>query len=345
MGTADGRLCFLDYGNMSETPQPARSAIIAHVVHLVNRDYAAMAQDYYKLGFLDRSVDTRPIVPALASFFDDVLTASVSELNFKRLVDGLGSLLYAYPFSVPGYYALILRSLTVLEGLALSSDPSFKVIAAAYPFFAQRLIADRSPALREALSELLFSAGRVRWARLESLLEQQRRAGGAGGLTSDSALPALLELVLGEEGSVAAPDASQLRLRLLCEAEAARCCEAVLLAGAGSGRDALLAALPAELRLRAATVLAVAQPAEAEMAELRELRERLVRVWALLAPAGGGGAAAEDAVALLRQPKVLAFASAVASRLAQRAMARTVQAAFSLGAPAEEAQPEAALAR
>ena len=50
-----------------------RYAIINHVVHLVNRDYEAMARDYYALDFLDRSVDVRPIVPALAAFFDDVL--------------------------------------------------------------------------------------------------------------------------------------------------------------------------------------------------------------------------------------------------------------------------------
>jgi len=28
-----------------------------------------------------------------------------------------------FPFHVPAYYALILRSLTVLEGLALQADP------------------------------------------------------------------------------------------------------------------------------------------------------------------------------------------------------------------------------
>ncbi len=28
-----------------------------------------------------------------------------------------------FPFRVPAYYALILRSLTVLEGLALQADP------------------------------------------------------------------------------------------------------------------------------------------------------------------------------------------------------------------------------
>ncbi len=62
---------------------PYLQAIIAHVVHLVNRDYAAMCQDYYALQFMDRSVDTSPIAPALATFFNDVLDRSVQELNFK----------------------------------------------------------------------------------------------------------------------------------------------------------------------------------------------------------------------------------------------------------------------
>ena len=132
LATKEGKLAFLDFGMMSETPETARYAIIDHVVHLVNRDYEAMATDYYKLEFLDESVDVKPIVPALANFFDDVLEASVEELNFKTITDGLGGVLYAYPFSVPGYYALILRSLTVLEGLALSTDPKFKVLAKAY---------------------------------------------------------------------------------------------------------------------------------------------------------------------------------------------------------------------
>ena len=116
LATPEGKLAYLDFGMMSEAPEYARYAIIAHVVHLVNRDYQAMCRDYYTLEFMDRSVDTSPIAPSLANFFDDVLEDSVSKLNFKAIVDGLGGILFQYPFQVPAYYALILRSLTVLEG-------------------------------------------------------------------------------------------------------------------------------------------------------------------------------------------------------------------------------------
>lgn len=99
LATPDGKLAFLDFGMMSETPEEARFAIIGHVVHMVNRDYEAMAQDYYALDFLSPSVDVSPIVPALRGFFDDALTSTVSELNFKTIVDGLGAVLYQYPFN------------------------------------------------------------------------------------------------------------------------------------------------------------------------------------------------------------------------------------------------------
>lgn len=77
----NGDLCYLDFGMVSTSPEYARYAIISHVVHLVNRDYPAMCRDYYDLQFMDRSVDTAPIAPALQSFFDDVLGASVSEVR------------------------------------------------------------------------------------------------------------------------------------------------------------------------------------------------------------------------------------------------------------------------
>lgn len=58
-----------------------------------------MARDYYVLDFLTPDVDVSPIVPALRGFFDDVLSLSVQELNFKTIVDGLGALYYDYPFT------------------------------------------------------------------------------------------------------------------------------------------------------------------------------------------------------------------------------------------------------
>jgi len=176
LATASGDLVWLDFGMMSEAPQYARYAIMAHVVHLVNRDYDAMCKDYYVLEFMDRSVDTSPIAPALAAFFDDVLDQSVSQLNFKAIVDGLGDVLFQFPFRVPAYYALILRSLTVLEGLALQADPNYKLLAQAYPYMAGRLLTDPAPELRSSFEDLIIKDGALRWSRLENLLNESAKS-------------------------------------------------------------------------------------------------------------------------------------------------------------------------
>ncbi|KAK9903264.1 hypothetical protein WJX75_001146 [Coccomyxa subellipsoidea] len=178
LATRAGDLCYLDFGMMSEAPQNARYAIIAHVVHLVNRDYQAMCRDYYTLEFMDRSVDTSPIAPALAAFFDNVLDRSVAQLNFKAIVDGLGGVLFRFPFRVPAYYALILRSLTVLEGLALQADADYKLLGKAYPYMARRLLTDPAPELRGSFEELVLEGGRVRWSRVENLVVESAKSSG-----------------------------------------------------------------------------------------------------------------------------------------------------------------------
>ena len=71
---------------------------------------------------------------------------------------------------LPPYYALIIRSLLTLEGIALSVDPEFKILGAAYPYFARRLMEDPDPQLRESLKEMLFDNKKFKWDRLEDLL-------------------------------------------------------------------------------------------------------------------------------------------------------------------------------
>jgi aarF domain-containing kinase len=66
----------------------------------------------------------------------------------QAIVDGLGGVLFRFPFRVPAYYALILRSLTVLEGLALQADADYKLLGKAYPYMARRLLTDPAPELR-----------------------------------------------------------------------------------------------------------------------------------------------------------------------------------------------------
>ena len=166
----DGRLCYLDFGMMSEVTRSSRSGLIQAVVHLVNKNFDKLSQDFVKLGFLSKEVNLEPIVPAFQDVFVNAVELGVSKMDFKSVTDDMSGVMYKFPFQLPPYYALIIRSLLTLEGIALSVDPDFKILGAAYPYFARRLMEDPDPQLRESLKEMLFDKKQFKWDRLEDLL-------------------------------------------------------------------------------------------------------------------------------------------------------------------------------
>uniref|UniRef100_A0A1D1XUA2 Putative aarF domain-containing protein kinase At1g79600, chloroplastic n=1 Tax=Anthurium amnicola TaxID=1678845 RepID=A0A1D1XUA2_9ARAE len=312
LATSEGKLAFLDFGMMSETPEEARFAIIGHIVHMVNRDYEAMARDYYALDFLSPDVDVSPIVPALKNFFDDALDSTVSELNFKTIVDGLGNVLYQYPFNVPPYYALILRSLTVLEGLALYADPNFKVLAASYPYFAKRLLTDPNPYLRDALIELLFKDGRFRWNRLENLLVQGRKD---RDFTAKDALQPVLKLLLDPDGE---------ELRALVVKESVHVTEAVVL---GSMIDSYNS-IPEFMKalVPSGSPIGPLKLKEGEQVQMLELRDMVFRIWRLLRYSENfDPSLLQPVLQVLQEPEARNLGGRVVGGISQRLAARLLQ--------------------
>ena len=198
LAMADGRLAYLDFGMMSEVTAEQRYGLIDAVVHLVNRDFESLSKDYVRLGFLTPDTDLARITPALREVFQDALGATVNDLNFKSITDKLSGIMYDLPFQVPSYYALIIRSMVTLEGIALSVRDDFKVLAVAYPYVANRMLTDRSPQLRNSLNELLFQGGSFRWNRLENLLTNAKDA---RDYSTDNTLEQILDFLLSEGGT------------------------------------------------------------------------------------------------------------------------------------------------
>ena len=193
----DGRLAYLDFGMMSKIETYQRHGLIEAVVHLANRDFEALSQDYVKLEFLAPDTDLEPIIPALQAVFAAAEGQSITELDFKDMTDQLSDVMYRFPFRVPPYYALIIRSLVTLEGIAFNVDPNFKVLSRAYPFIARQILVEPSPELRSALRELLYKDGQLRWHRLENLLTN---ASQSEDYDPDELLRQTLEFLFSERG-------------------------------------------------------------------------------------------------------------------------------------------------
>jgi len=202
-----GHLAYVDFGMMDSISDADRLTLTGAVVHLINRDFQALAQDFVTLGFLNPNTDLEPIIPALELVLGSAIGENVGSFNFKAITDRFSELMYAYPFRVPARFALIIRAVVSQEGLALRLDPGFKIVAVAYPYVARRLLAGDTAEMRSKLLEVLFDhEGRLQIERLENLLAVVEQQG-----SSTSLLPvagAGLRLLLGRQGH-------ELRQRLL----------------------------------------------------------------------------------------------------------------------------------
>ena len=204
-----GHVGYVDFGMMDSISDSDRLTLTGAVVHLINRDFAGLAEDFQSLGFLSPSADLTPIVPALEEVLGGSLGDSVGSFNFKAITDRFSELMFDYPFRVPARFALIIRAVVSQEGLALRLDPTFRIIAVAYPYVARRLLAGDTREMRDKLLEVIFDAdGRLSLDRLENLLSVVGQDAPAPGKELLPVAGAGLRLLLSRDGA-------DLRKRLL----------------------------------------------------------------------------------------------------------------------------------
>jgi aarF domain-containing kinase len=148
----DGRLCLLDFGLCTEISDADRKAMTSAIWHLLQRDFSALVHhDAKALGFLPESFDTTQLLPILTKILTvGLLNGNGDEQGFslsnlrhrhrklREISQELNEVFFAYPFSVPPYFALVTRGLGILEGIALQGDPTFDIFQAAAPYARRR---------------------------------------------------------------------------------------------------------------------------------------------------------------------------------------------------------------
>lgn len=184
----DGRIAYVDFGNVAQISQRNKQILVDAVIHAVNEDYEEMAGDFTRLGFLSAEADTEPVketfVPALETIWKDSMGQSMADFNFRTVTSKFNKLVYKFPIRIPERYALVIRSLLTQEGICMTLSPDFHFLEVAYPYVARRLLTDEDPQLRQRLTQVLFKDDRFQWQRLQNLLNLAK--GGEGLDLSDT---------------------------------------------------------------------------------------------------------------------------------------------------------------
>ncbi|QCD94428.1 hypothetical protein DEO72_LG5g2512 [Vigna unguiculata] len=205
--TYDGKLAYLDFGMTGEFTQELRDGFMEACLHLVNRDFDALAKDFVTLGLLPPTADKEAVTKALTGVFQNAVAKGVRNISFGDLLGNLGTTMYKFKFRIPSYFSLVIRSLAVLEGIAISFNPEYKVLGSTYPWIARKVLTDGSPQLKSSLENLLYKDGVFRIDRLESLLVESLRAKTekvivkqAAGTDSRVVMKEILSFTLAEKG-------------------------------------------------------------------------------------------------------------------------------------------------
>jgi predicted unusual protein kinase regulating ubiquinone biosynthesis (AarF/ABC1/UbiB family) len=324
----NGKLAYLDFGMMSQVKPYQRYGLVEAIVHLVNRDFEGLGRDFVKLEFLTPDTDLTPIIPAISDVFNSSLGeagTNIADMDFKSVTDQLSGVMYEFPFQVPAYYALILRSLATLEGIAISVDPNFKVLAKAYPYVAKRLLTDPAPDLRNSLKELLFKDGSFRWNRLENLLNNARSS---DEYDLNQVIDQTLDFILSDRGTF---------IRDYLADEIVRGLDTF----GNNTLQNVTHAIQKGIGMKVPTPPTSAQPTSNGL-------EHIQRIWGILQQTKGF----DPAIVLPRIPQILmksetqAFGQKIASGLTQRMAARLIREVLLQDVPAEIAvndRPQLAL--
>jgi len=246
------KLVLIDFGLVAKVEQDDMDAMVSSIVHLANKDYAALVDDFIRLEILPTDCNRGKVIPlmdkALSPYvkgggakqyeeelkkmygMDGSVDGAVG--GFQAMTNDMLTVLNDIPFSIPAYFALLARAVVTLEGLALSADPSYGLVIEAYPFVARKLLASDRPELQQALQQVLYSGTSPGGEGMRGVITPTRLAGllnSAAGIVAKQEGQAFVDLdAVPEDGVSAAealsyvlsPGAASLRTLLAAEARA-----------------------------------------------------------------------------------------------------------------------------
>eukprot|EP00542_Grammatophora_oceanica_P017782 CAMPEP_0194040442 /NCGR_PEP_ID=MMETSP0009_2-20130614/12441_1 /TAXON_ID=210454 /ORGANISM="Grammatophora oceanica, Strain CCMP 410" /LENGTH=903 /DNA_ID=CAMNT_0038683583 /DNA_START=148 /DNA_END=2859 /DNA_ORIENTATION=+ len=203
------KLALIDCGLMASIDSRDRDNMISAVIHLANKDYASLVDDFILLKILPPDSDRAAIIPLMDKALSPYVKGGgakryeeeVRKLygmeegtdmqaqvgGFQAMTQDALTVLNDIPFSIPPYFAILGRAIVTLEGVALTGNPNYGIIMESYPFIARKLLREDRPEIQQALQEVLFDRsgtdsdtdGTTRDLKLSRLLALLNNAAGA----------------------------------------------------------------------------------------------------------------------------------------------------------------------
>ena len=139
-------ICLLDFGMMGTVDRSTREAFVELVDAVVRRDEPRTTLVLLKLTLWDEEPDLRRLGKDVADFMGEHLYKPLKDIQIGKLLQHLLELAALHRMRIPPEIFLMMKAISTVEGVGLSLDPNFDMIAHAEPFIKQVKLARFSPA-------------------------------------------------------------------------------------------------------------------------------------------------------------------------------------------------------
>jgi len=138
-------ICLLDFGMVGTVDRQTREAFVDLVDSVVQQDESRTSQILIKLSIWDERPDVRSLEKDVAYFIGQHLYKPLKDIKIGKLLQDLLEIAAHHQMGIPPDLFLMMKSLGTIEGVALSLDPEFNMIAQAEPFIKEIKLARLHP--------------------------------------------------------------------------------------------------------------------------------------------------------------------------------------------------------
>jgi ubiquinone biosynthesis protein len=129
----DGTIALVDFGMVGRVSESTRDHLLRCGLAAMELDAEEVAEQLYALGVAGRRADRRSFEKDVDHLISHYGGFSVAELNASAIVSELSGIAFRHRLQLPSELALLLRVISMSEGMGLMLDPGFHYLEYASP--------------------------------------------------------------------------------------------------------------------------------------------------------------------------------------------------------------------
>jgi ubiquinone biosynthesis protein len=139
-------LCYIDFGMMGHIDNEFMANLGELFMHAIDYNADAVINQLIYMHIIDQTVDRQLLKRDIMDVFDRYYGASLQEMRLGNIMKDLAiPLIYKYQTHIPPEFTLIIRSVSLIEGVAYSLDPEFDATNVLKPMVKKILLKKISP--------------------------------------------------------------------------------------------------------------------------------------------------------------------------------------------------------